>query len=875
MSPRRNIKARTLLFIIEFVGLIVLLSHVGRTSANERSSFAVNSTNQVIWQLGTEDGTAAEFAAGAKQPSSVSLTSSAAPASLSTQIPSGLNASGNPEFIVRYRLEEVPENGVLFRVNILNAYKSVPQMAVFSNSQMSGLIQIEGSEGTGSAYPFRKSYELYIPKEQLKGGTNELKLMAKRSLYGASSEDALTWWTWDDLRLEKLVAPIDEPIHGSYVLTGTNLNNYEFYYDAGAVRHLPYALKWLGLAYSGNVMRVSCASNVGEACSDIGDYYKVLKAYNMQAAALYLYTGDIKLDPDGTLPAAAEKKLSDYFKQYGSYFQYYEVDNEPGLFNRSKAVDLAVAKWLNTEGKQIAPHLKTVAPGWAYAPAYSVKACQNQTGRVCGTPDGWERDPAQRLELERVTDLTNGHAYGNSYTDKEGGSLPENLKTFGGTVDGFAKPMLTTEFGTADSHKDLAVYGSAYPQSAVFDRIMRAHIGMADMFIQHAAFYKDYSLFKPGYDLAGHNPAKTEVYETKDGGDSRVDIMRRLTLAYATHGKPLSYKIMNTGETANKLVYVRAVDTSALEPLAGSGATSNKLLINFVNFENTAQTIQVNVTMPQQTVYEGERFGSGNTYEKARSFVTGLKAGPQLSFTETLGPGEAVQYILQPSSAVKPVPPTWLIVAEDNNGTGVVLNWLESEGAPGYDILREEDSSGSFQQIASGITATSYTDRQVKSGTRYRYEVKVSGESKTSEPAAISYTGDVELSRDHWTVTSNISRDKSNPAGAIDGNPRTRWDTASNQTPGPYYQIDLNTISRVGRIELDYSKSPYDYPRGYQVEVSLNGNSWQLAATGSGVKEKMEITFPPVDTRYIRITQTGIGGNYWSIHELRLFSGGN
>ncbi|MBE0344203.1 hypothetical protein E4V51_30690, partial [Paenibacillus sp. 28ISP30-2] len=176
----------------------------------------------------------------------------------------------------------------------------------------------------------------------------------------------------------------------------------------------------------------------------------------------------------GSLPETAKQKLRDYVKKYGSYLQYYEVDNEPGLFNRSKAVNLAVAKWLNTEGKQLAPHLKTVAPGWAYWPTYSTKACKNQTGGTlkCGDPDGWERDPAQRKQLEDVTDLTNGHAYGESYNEEGGGSFVHNLKTFGGSRNGLVKWILNKELGTKDSYRANPVYGAGQPHHAAFGRFI-------------------------------------------------------------------------------------------------------------------------------------------------------------------------------------------------------------------------------------------------------------------------------------------------------------------------------------------------------------------------------------------------------------------
>lgn len=829
----------------------------------------------VLWKLGQQDGSAAEFAAagasGAKE--AVSVVSSAVKAAEVKSVPSGLNGQTHPELRITYQLDKIPVNGVLFRVSILDAYKSVPQMSVFSNRQLSGIIQIAGVTGTESKYKFRKTYELYIPKEQLVSGTNELKLRAARGIYSSESEDKYNWWTWDELSLESLKAPVKEPIHGSYTLTGTVVNNKQFYFDEGAVTHLPYIMKWLGIAYSGNIMRTNCASDVGRSCEKMDEYYKVLKDYNMQAVALYLYTGNIELKEDGSLPDDAEKKLTDYFEKYSPYFQYYEVDNEPGLFNRSKAVNLAIADWLNRKGKTIAPHLQTVAPGWAYWPEFRVNSCGNQkdgAAKGCGDPDGWERDPEQRNELEEVTDLTNGHSYGESYIFNNGGSFTENLKTFGGAADGLSKKMLTTEFGTSDTHVDANQYGATERTAAVFDRIMRAHIGYADMFVQHAAFFKNFSLFKYGFNLEEHDPAETEIYYIKEGEDSRVSIMRRLDLAYATHGAPLTYQITNKDKLADKLVYVRAVDTSTLEPLAGTQATSNKVLLNFVNFENTEQTVTAKVTMPEKTVYEGERFGNGDTYEEARAYVSGKNASPVLEFTETLAPGEAVQYILEPSSGVADLAPQ-SFKASAIKGPSVKLNWLEAPGAS-YELLRADSPDNPLKVIATGVTTTEYTDSNLQEGKLYTYAVRVTGSKLLSEEAQITATGLVPLDRSGWRVSSSSDPAASNPARAIDGDRRTRWDSVKHQASGEYYQIDLGAAHTVEAIDLDYTLSGYDYPRGYTVQVSDDGKSWRQIASGKGKVERTKIVFEPVKTRYIKIVQTGSGGNYWSIQELQVYS---
>lgn len=786
---------------------------------------------------------------------------------------SGMNAAQNAILNLHYTLTKIPDNGVLFHVKINNASKAIPQMAVFSNHQLSGIIQIAGVEGANAASAFHKTYELYIPKEMLSLGANELKLEAIHCLYCSASENKYLWWTWDELSLSGLLAPIQEPIHGSYIQTGTNLNNNQYYYDDAAVMHLPYVMKWLGIAYSGNIMRTGCASNIGKSCAAIQPYYETLKEYNMQAVSFNLFTGNVKLKADGSLSDEAVQILKNYLTEYGSLFQYYEVDNEPGLFNRSKAVDLAVAKWLNKNRAKYAPLLKIVAPGWSYSSTYAAKSCKNQiSGKEsrCGDPDGWERDPKQRMELEAITDLTNGHSYGDSYSDEQGGSLVENIKTFNGAVEGLPKPMLNTEFGTSDSHNDNAKYGATQKKSAIFDRIFRAHIGFADMFVQHAAFFPDFSLFKTGFNLENHNPAKTEIYYNQPDSDSRVGVMRRLNLAYATHGKPLTYQLQNKAELADKLLYFRAVDTSKLAALPVTGAVANKILLNFVNFDSTTQEINVKVTMPKAAIYEGERYGKGDTYESSRSYMTGLEAKPDLVVHETLQPGESVQYILEESKDKLPKPPTWVYVTSGKKTT-VQLDWLEAEGARGYDLMRAVNPDGPFQAIVKDIAVTSYVDKTTEYNKHYYYAIRVAGGQALSPIVGWKTSELKALDRTNWILSSNTIG--MNYKNAIDDNKHTRWDTGTHQVPNQFIQIDMGQSKPIERISLDSTDSLYDYPKGYELYTSMDGSKWTgPIQSGAGTKLMTEISFPSQQARYVKIIQTGYEGKYWSIHDLQIYA---
>jgi hypothetical protein len=744
--------------VCRFLVLVLFLVSVPLTTIGfTEDAQAAGAVNALLWQLGKADQSAAEFKASGTGVEAVQVPSDWSVCSDWSFFPQGLKADRNKELSISYTLASVPANGVELSFKILDAYKITPQMAVFSNNIMAGLIQIAGVGGTSSVYPYQKTYRLYIPKELLQKGTNVLKLQASRDLYASSAGDAYLWWTWDYVALSSLGAPATEPIHGRYTRLGTNIMQDDFYYNDNATTHLPYLLKWLGIAYSGNTNRFALWSDLGPQPESL-NYVQTLARYNMQAAADYLHTGTASVDGNYQLDAASKAGLASFFETYGKWVQYYEIDNEPGLFNRSKAVNLAVAQFVQS----IKPsHVRTVAPGWAYWPEG-------------GDPGGWERDPVQRKQIEDYTDLTSGHSYGVSNVDDQGGSFTENLRTYKGAADGLPKEMLVTETGSEDAHTDFPFVGSLQPHASVFDRILRAHIGYADQTIQHAAFFHEsYSLFQGGFNWSMHDPATTAAFPGVNGEDTRLKSYRRLALAYATHGAPLSYTYTNKAAIEGKKVYFRAVNTATLAPLPGSGATADKVLLNFVNFEPTAQTMSVRVTMPSSGVYEGERIGQGSTYAAAKSIVSGLNAQPSVDLSVTLGAGESVQYILSRQSTVAiPSAPAklWLSMEVDKPQ----LSWSELDGAVTYTVKRAT-GTGSYTTLASGLTGTSYIDFTAHSKTAYTYVVsatnaKGSGGDSPPVQTAISYSPVIEAEDALLGGGASVSNDGAASGGKKVGN---------------------------------------------------------------------------------------------------------
>jgi hypothetical protein len=65
------------------------------------------------------------------------------------------------------------------------------------------------------------------------------------------------------------------------------------------------------------------------------------------------------------------------------------------------------------------------------------------------------------------------------------------------------------------------------------------------------------------------------------------------------------------------------------------------------------------------------------------------------------------------------------------------------------------------------------------------------------------------------------------------------------------------------------------YPRGYQVQLSMDGTTWSApVAQGEGNGNNTLISFSPVQARFVRITQTASPENApaWTIQNLRLYT---
>lgn len=677
---------------------------------------AAANAEKEIFSVGKEDGNSNEFVDFNKGTDSYKLPLS------SVSFPKGMKASINPKINLTYDLDTIPENGLLFRFKTTDADMSTPQLVIYSNNTMAGIVQITGTNGSGGAYPFKETYEVYIPKSLLKNGNNTLRLEAYGGIYMTNtSGNARVWWTWDYIQLIAPSQLVSEPLNGRNVDLGSAIFQ-GFGYNQNTIKLLPELSEWLGTAYSGNFTRVGLYSDTKSAWEKTAKpYLETLKDINVEPLVLFFGTEQFNSADmqQGKLPDSVKNHYSSMIKEYGSLFQYLELDNEPGLFNHNQESLVKLATFINEQTPTTKPNLKLVAPGWAYWASN-------------GTPYGWERNPLYRKQIEDLTVATNGHSYGTSGTTQgRGGSLNENLLTFDGNI---TKDFFMSEVGANDSHMDSNKLGvDNYRFASVFDRELRGDIGSADHIIQHAAFYPSnpsYSLFSEPSDwnTAKINEIKAWASNSNELGETRLKTFRRLSAAYATHGSPLDYEIINQDEINNKKIYIRAVDTSSLGK-SEIGASSNKLILSLVNFETVNSepvTVRVKVKMPTEGNYIGERYDAQEVYGEAHKSLGSLTASPYLTFMATLKAGETTMVYLTPEENQAPTKPT-SVVSQAISYDQINLSWEPSTDdvkLKGYNIYR----NGSLYDFVPR-SLNSYSDYDIVPNTTYNYTIQAIDES--------------------------------------------------------------------------------------------------------------------------------------------------
>jgi hypothetical protein len=114
-------------------------------------------------------------------------------------------------------------------------------------------------------------------------------------------------------------------------------------------------------------------------------------------------------------------------------------------------------------------------------------------------------------------------------------------------------------------------------------------------------------------------------------------------------------------------------------------------------------------------------------------------------------------------------------------------------------------------------------------------------------------------------------------ANAFDNNLGTRWSTGQAEVAAnaDHFTLNLGSMQSISQVVvftgLASDAGANDFPAGYKLELSLDNATYSTVATGTGSPSATPICVPTQSAQYVRITETGTSGSWWSIHEVQVF----
>jgi hypothetical protein len=110
----------------------------------------------------------------------------------------------------------------------------------------------------------------------------------------------------------------------------------------------------------------------------------------------------------------------------------------------------------------------------------------------------------------------------------------------------------------------------------------------------------------------------------------------------------------------------------------------------------------------------------------------------------------------------------------------------------------------------------------------------------------------------------------SNIKAVVDDNNTTRAATGNPNYIGSWVQVDLGGSYTVSKVIQVHDPEARDFPGRYKVEVSQDGNRWQIVFEGAGERNRSIANFNAVRARYLRITATSNTNREWSLYKLKV-----
>ncbi|MEJ6979706.1 fibronectin type III domain-containing protein [Pedobacter sp. P351] len=269
---------------------------------------------------------------------------------------------------------------------------------------------------------------------------------------------------------------------------------------------------------------------------------------------------------------------------------------------------------------------------------------------------------------------------------------------------------------------------------------------------------EDYDYFagngeaKSYHDLTSTNTGSQ--YRTVEGVDVETCAEGGFNVAVMEPGEWLNYTI-NVPTTGNYDITIRYGSANANGSVRFDFAGINKTGDVAVPFGGASSTgLQ---DWKDFTVASGVLLEAG--VQSMRVYVSGSASAYNLN-----------KINLAMSAAQPPAAPVSLTSSAGN--AQVTLNWTASTGAATYNVKRSAVSGGPYTSIATGVTATNYTNTGLTNGTTYFYvvsAVSAAGEGGNSTQKSATPTTEVSLILDNFTTSSATVTGRTPEEATIEG----------------------------------------------------------------------------------------------------------
>jgi beta-glucanase (GH16 family) len=200
-----------------------------------------------------------------------------------------------------------------------------------------------------------------------------------------------------------------------------------------------------------------------------------------------------------------------------------------------------------------------------------------------------------------------------------------------------------------------------------------------------------------------------------------------------------------TGSTTKMIVdYVRCYQLSSSPPPAPTGLMATAVASTQINLSWTASTGATSYNAKAATVSGGPyaTIATGITTTTYSDMTAASGATTYYVVSAVNAGGESANSTQASATTPVSIPPAPTgLTATVPNGKGGRINlaWNTSTGATSYHVKRATVSGGPYTTIATGVTATTYNDSGLTSGTTYYYVVSAAnsaGESANSNQAS-------------------------------------------------------------------------------------------------------------------------------------------